>query len=327
MTIPKRSPERAERMQTVLGSGGQIAEELTLELRRNFTDDIRLVSRNPRKVHDTDQLVPADLMDAEATDRAVAGSDIVYLTVGLPMDSALWEQRFPSMMANTIAACRKHGARLVFFDNTYMYPRTATPQTEETPFEPFGRKATVRAQIATTLLEEMAAGTIDAVICRAPEFYGPGKTQSLTNAAVFDRIRRGKRPLVPLNPNTRRSLIWTPDASRALALIGNTPDAFGHTWHLPVPADRITYRGMIDVASEVIGRKIPLTTVPEWAFRLGGLMSPAITEAAELLPRYRQDTLFVSEKFSARFPDFPVTSYRDGIAALLQSEQRPAGDS
>jgi len=306
-------------MQTVLGSGGQIAEELTRELRRNFTDDIRLVSRNPRKVHDTDQLVPADLMDADATDRAVAGSDIVYLTVGLPMDAGLWEQRFPTMMANTTAACRNHGARLVFFDNTYMYPRTATPQTEQTPFEPVGRKATVRAQIAATLLAEMAAGTIDAVICRAPEFYGPGKTQSLTNAAVFDRIRRGKRPLVPLSARTRRSLIWTPDASRAMALLGNTPDAYGQTWHLPVDPDRLTYREMIDTASDVIGRKIPFTTVPEWAFRIGGLVNPAVKEAEELLPRYRQDNIFDSSKFTARFPDFPTTSYRDGISYLLQS--------
>lgn len=39
-------------MQTVLGAGGQIAEGLTRELHRNFSADIRLVSRNPRKVHE-----------------------------------------------------------------------------------------------------------------------------------------------------------------------------------------------------------------------------------------------------------------------------------
>ncbi|WP_225733215.1 NAD(P)H-binding protein [Pseudoclavibacter sp. CFCC 13796] len=76
-------------MQTVLGAGGQIAEELTRELHRNHTHDIRLVSRNPREVNDSDQLVSADLMDAKATKAAVAGSDTVYLTVGLPMDSGL----------------------------------------------------------------------------------------------------------------------------------------------------------------------------------------------------------------------------------------------
>ncbi|MFT4306089.1 MAG: NAD-dependent epimerase/dehydratase family protein [Microbacterium sp.] len=306
-------------MQTVLGSGGQIAEELTHELHRNHTRDIRLVSRDPRKVHDTDRLVPADLMDAEAADAAVAGSEVVYLTVGLPMDSGLWEARFPTMMGNTITACQKHGARLVFFDNTYMYPRTATPQTEDTPFEPVGRKATVRARIATALLTEMDAGRIDAVICRAPEFYGPGKTQSLTNSAVFNRITAGKRPLVPLSARTRRSLIWTPDASRAMALIGNTPDAYGQTWHLPIDPDRLTYRDIIDTASGIVGRKISLITVPEWAFRIGGFVNPAAKETEELLPRYRQDNNFDSSKFAARFPDHPPTSYRDGIAHLLQS--------
>lgn len=200
-------------MQTVLGAGGQIADELTRELYRNHTRDIRLVSRKPRRVHDTDDLVVADLMDAEATSRAVAGSEIVYLTGGLPMDSAMWDQKFPVMMANTIAASKEHGAKLVFFDNTYLYPRTDTPQTEETVFAPVGRKAAVRAQIATMLLREMAAGAIDAVIGRAPEFYGPGKTQSLTNSMVLDRIALGKRPLVPLNARAKRSLIWTPDAS------------------------------------------------------------------------------------------------------------------
>lgn len=304
-------------MQTILGSGGQIADELTRELHRNFTRDIRLVSRNPRKIRDTDQLLPADLMDAEAADAAVAGSDIVYFTVGLPMDSGLWEQRFPTMMANTIAACRAHGSRLVFFDNTYMYPRTAAPQTESTPFEPAGRKSVVRARIATMVLEEMEAGTIDAVICRAPEFYGPGKTQSLSKTAVFDRIGQSRRPLVPLNAHAKRSLIWTPDASRAMALIGNTPDAYGQTWHLPVDPDRLSYRQMIDIASEVTGRRIGYTTAPRWAFRIGGLLSPAVREAEELLPRYRQDNVFDSSKFAARFPGFEVTSYRDGIAELL----------
>lgn len=305
-------------MQTVLGAGGQIAEELARELHRDFTRDIRLVSRHPRKIHDTDELVPADLMDAEATDAAVAGSDVVYLTVGLPMNSGLWEQRFPTMMANTIAACRKHGSKLVFFDNTYMYPRTSASQTEETPFEPIGRKATVRARIATMLLAEMDAGNVEAVICRAPEFYGPGKTQSLTNSTVFDRIAQSRRPVVPLSAHTLRSLIWTPDASRAMAVIGNAPDAYGQTWHLPIDPERLTYQGMIDIASQVTGRKISYTTIPEWAFKVGGLLSSAVEETRELLPRYRQDNIFDSSKFAAEFPDFRVTSYREGITRILR---------
>lgn len=217
-------------------------------------------------------------MDAQATAAAVEGSDIAYLTVGLPIDSTLWEQQFPVMMANTIAACQKHGTKLVFFDNTYMYPRTSTPQVEDTPFEPAGRKATVRAQIATMLLNEMAAGTIEAVICRAPEFYGPGRTKSLTNSAVFDRIKHGKRPIIPVDAHTRRTLIWTPDASHAMGLIGNTPDAYGQTWHLPVDPARPTYDDVIKIAGQVTGETIRYTTVPAAAFHLAGLVNQSVKE-------------------------------------------------
>lgn len=304
-------------MQTVLGANGQIAEGLTRYLHDNVTGDIRLVSRKPGRLHATDQLFPADLMDADATADAVAGSDIAYLTVGLPIDSTLWEQRFPVMMANTIAACEEHGTKLVFFDNTYMYPRTSVPQVEDTRFQPVGRKATVRARIADMLREEIGAGRIEAVICRAPEFYGPGKTKSLTNSAVFDRIKQGKRPMIPVNAHTRRTLIWTPDASRGMGLIGNTPDAYGQTWHLPTDPERITYAQMIDIASDVTGRDIRYTTVPEIAFKVGGWFNPAVKEASELLPRYREDNIFDSSKFATRFPEFRITTYRGGITEIL----------
>ena len=174
-------------MQTILGAGGQIATELARELHDRFGVPLRLVSRHPRAVHPSDEVFAADLTDPAQTDDAVAGSDIAYLTAGLPADAKLWAEKFPAIMRNAIDACARHGAKLVFFDNTYMYPRTAVPQTEDTPFEPVGRKSVVRAQIATMLLNEMEAGTIEAVICRAPEFYGPDKTQSLSNMAVFDR--------------------------------------------------------------------------------------------------------------------------------------------
>ncbi|MEW1987326.1 NAD-dependent epimerase/dehydratase family protein [Brevibacterium casei] len=304
-------------MQTILGAGGPIADELARELHRNFTTDIRLVSRRPKQVNGTDELVAADLMDPVSTERAVAGSSIAYLTVGLPMDSALWEEKFPVMMRNVIDACKVHGTKLVFFDNTYMYPGTPAPQTESTGFAPGGRKGRVRAEIVTMLLEEMAAGTIEALIGRAPEFYGPGKTKSWSNMLVFDRIRAGKRPLVPVSARTKRSLIWTPDASRALALLGNTPDAYGQTWHLPIDENRQTYRQLIAIASAITGRRIGYTVLPLWVFKIGSRFNPMLAEAAELLPRYRGDNVFDTAKFTSRFPDFAVTTYEEGVRAIL----------
>ncbi|MCB9235981.1 MAG: NAD-dependent epimerase/dehydratase family protein [Bacteroidia bacterium] len=308
-------------MQTILGANGQIAEELARELHRNFTKEIRLVSRKPKKVNDSDQLFPANLMDAEATSQAVKGSEIAYLTVGLPMNAKMWAEQFPVMMQNVIEACKTHACKLVFFDNTYMYDKTVALQTEENPFVPVGQKSVIRAAITNQLLAEMKSKSLEAVICRAPEFYGPGKTQSLTNTLVFENIRQGKSPKVPLRDDKLRTLIWTPDASRAMALIGNTPDTYGQTWHLPCDDNRLTYKGLVGLAEEIYQKKLKYSLVKMWMTKLGGLFNPALREVQELLPRYLYDNIFSSEKFRQRFPEFRVTTYREGIEMIRMEQQ------
>ncbi|CAM3686050.1 NAD-dependent epimerase/dehydratase family protein [Roseateles saccharophilus] len=305
-------------MQTILGATGQIAVELARELRRNYTSDLRLVSRNPRKVNDTDELLPANLPDAGQTATAVRGSEVVYFTAGLPPDTALWEVQFPVMLRNSLDACRAAGAKFVYFDNTYMYPQDDRLLTEDAPFEPVGRKGRVRAQMASMVLQEMARGDIPVLIGRPPEFYGPGKTQSFTNALVIDRLRLGQKPRVPVRDDTRRTLIWTPDASRALAALGNASDAFGQTWHLPCCDERRTYRQFVAMASEVFGRPPDYRVVSRLAMTAAGLFSKEVREIRELLPRYRQDNLFDSSKFKRRFPDFAVTTYREGLRAIRE---------
>ena len=235
-------------MQTILGANGQIAIELARELQRNHTNDLRLVSRNPRKVNETDSLVSANLLDARQTLEAVKGK--------------------------------------------------------------------VRAAMASMVLEEMARGEIPVLIGRAPEFYGPGKTQSFTNALVIEKLQAGKKPRVPVRDDTRRTLIWTPDASRALAALGNAPDAFGQTWHLPCCDDRLTYKEFVAMASEVFGREPAYSVIGKWTLTAAGLFSKPVREIRELLPRYEQDNLFDSTKFKRRFPGFAVTTYRQGLELI-----------
>lgn len=306
-------------MQTILGANGPIAEELAKELFNNYTKNIRLVSRSPKKVNETDELFPANLLDAKQTEAAVKGSEIAYLTVGLPMNSKMWKEQFPIMMKNVLEACIKHHCKLVFFDNTYMYPKTSENQFEETIFRPSGIKSNVRAEIATMLLYAIKKGEIEAVICRAPEFYGPNKTQSITNSLLFSKIKQGKKIIVPLSDHTLRTLIWTPDASRAMALIGNTADCYNQTWHLPCDDNRLTYKEWIDIASSESKKKLNYSVIGFWIFKLGSLFNKEMEELLELLPRYKVDNIFISDKFKKRFPSFKYTNYKEGIRTILNS--------
>jgi putative NADH-flavin reductase len=59
-------------MQTILGAGGIIGIELAKSLPQ-YTKQIRLVSRQPRKVNPTDEIMPADLLNKEQVMKAVQG--------------------------------------------------------------------------------------------------------------------------------------------------------------------------------------------------------------------------------------------------------------
>ena len=123
-------------MQTIIGSGGAIGTPLTRELKA-YTNEIRLVSRNPKKVNETDELFPLDVNDLSQIDNAVAGSQVVYVTIGFPYRIKVWRNTWPPFMQAVIDACKKYRAKLVFLDNVYMYAKSSIPHmTEESPLNP-----------------------------------------------------------------------------------------------------------------------------------------------------------------------------------------------
>src|SRR6476646_1977201 len=130
-------------MQTILGANGAIGKSLAKELQR-YTDKVRLVSRHPKKVNEGDELVTADLNNAAQTDAAVQGSEVVFLTAGLDYKLKVWQAQWPEIMRNVITACKKHNAKLVFFDNIYMYDKNSLDNiTENAPINPPSKKGKI----------------------------------------------------------------------------------------------------------------------------------------------------------------------------------------
>ena len=180
-------------MQTVLGANGVIGRELSRHL-PEYSDRIRQVSRSPKRVNATDELFSADLLDAQATADAVAGSTVTYLVAGLKYDHTVWEEQWPKVMRNAMDACKRHRSALVFFDNVYAYGRVDGVMTEDTPYNPRSRKGDVRARIATMLMDEAKRGELSAMIVRAADFYGPDASLSVTHATVTERLKANKAP-------------------------------------------------------------------------------------------------------------------------------------
>ena len=304
-------------MQTILGANGVIARELSRQL-FGSTGRIRQVSRSPQRVNATDEAVAADLLDARATERAVAGSDVVYLVAGLKYETAVRQAQWPRVMRNVIEACQRHGARLVFLDNVYAYGRVEGVMTEDTAFDPSSRKGEVRAQIAITLLDEMRAGALEAMIVRSADFYGPGATASFVDATVFERLKEGKKPQWIGDPKAVHTFTYTPDVGRALALLGRSDEAYGETWHAPTSTQQLTGEEFVRLASRIAGQPYHLQVAPRWLLRLMGLFMPVLRENHEMLYQFEHDYRFDSSKIASRF-GLEATSYKDGISESLQA--------
>jgi nucleoside-diphosphate-sugar epimerase len=275
------------------------------------------VARNPKSVNPTDELMPADLLDGSQVDRAVAGSEVVYVTVGFPYSTKVWQQSWPPLINNVVAACQKHGAKLVFFDNVYMYDRSAIGHmTEESPINPPSEKGKVRAQIADTILSEVEKGTLTALVARSADFYGPGGTNSVLQAMVTDNLKKGKKSNWPADADKIHNFTYTPDAAKATALLGNTPDAYNQVWHLPTDSTPLTGRQWAALFTEAMSGKAGVQVMPAWLVGALSIFIPFMGEFKPMLYQYDQNYFFDSSKFSQRF-DFATTTPQQAVDAIV----------
>jgi nucleoside-diphosphate-sugar epimerase len=304
-------------MQIILGSGGAIGNDLAIEL-KSYTDKIRLASRNPKKINDDDELVKCNLTNPLDVDNAVKGCEIAYLTIGLPYSAKTWQEQWPGVMKNTIAACKKHKTKLVFFDNIYMYnPSKLNPMTEETEVLPSSKKGKVRAKIAQMVLDEIKEGKLQALIARSADFYGPGIKNSVLNEAVFNNLKLGKKANWFCSVNYLHNFTFTPDAAKATALLGNTAGAFGQIWHLPTAAP-ITGKEWIDKIANQLGIKPKTQIASKTIVQLIGLFNPVMKEFVEMLYQWENDYNFDSSKFENKF-NIHATSIDDAIKLIVKT--------
>lgn len=305
-------------MQTILGANGTIGKPLAKELKK-YTDAIRLVSRDPKKVNETDELFPADLSKAEELERAVAGSEVVYLLVGFEYNIKVWRKKWPALMREVIDACKKHGSKLVFFDNIYMYGIESLPHmTEDAVINPPSEKGKVRKQIADMLLNETKQGGLQALIARSADFYGPGNERSVLIETVYKNLAKGKKANWFGSTEKIHSFTYTPDAARATALLGNTASAYNQVWHVPTSGERLSSGEIISIFAEEMGAQNKTMIVPVWMIKLMGLFVPVMREFPEMNYQYENDYFFDSSKFEKAF-GIKATSYREGIRETVRS--------
>ena len=295
-------------MQTILGAGGAIGVELAKAL-NNFTNEIRLVSRNPKKVNETDTILAADLTVDAQIEQAIAGSTVCYLTVGFDYNTKLWQAKWPPLIRQVVDCCIRHNVKLVFFDNVYAIGGDNVKHiTESSPLSPSSKKGEVRAAVDKHILESVERGRLDAIIARAPDFFGPIKDKSILMNLLYDNLVKGKQAQWFCNADVIHTIGYTPDLAKGTALLGNTPEAFNQVWNLPVDSNALSGRAWAKLFADTMQAKADVQVLPAWGMKALGLFVPFMHEMYEMRYQYDRVYYFDAGKFVNKFGYTPTTN-------------------
>lgn len=262
-------------------------------------------------------MVSLDLNDPTQIEKAIAGSEVVYVTIGFKYSTREWQKVWPPFMKEVINACKRHNAKLVFFDNVYMYAKSEIPfMTENSRISPPGGKGKVRAELHEMIIQEAEKKNLTALIARAADFYGPDNHNSALKIMVADNLQKGKKAQVLGNVNKIHTYTFTPDAAKATAILGNTPEAFNQVWHLPTTKEKITTLDWIRLIANELNREVRFQKISTWMLHAIGVFVPMMREFPEMLYQYEMDYIFDSSKFEKHF-GLITTSPEEGIKKMI----------
>ncbi len=304
--------------QTILGAGGSIGVELAKSL-KDYTSEIKLVSRNPQKVNLTDTLYSADLTKKEDIFKAIEGSKITYVAIGFPYKTKVWKENWIPFMQNVISACLVHNSKLVYFDNVYAIGGDNIKHiTENSPISPISKKGEIKAEVDRLILKSIDKNNLEAIIARAPDFFGgTARANSILMNLVYDNIVKGKKSQWFCNAKYIHSMGYVPDLAKGTAMLGNTSAAYNQIWNLPTDTQKITGEEWINLFSSAMNAKNNYTTLPNWLVKALGFFVPLMKEIAEMNYQYDRDYYFDSKKFNDYF-DFTPTPNAIAVKQVIE---------
>jgi nucleoside-diphosphate-sugar epimerase len=297
-------------MHTILGAGGPVANSL-IDVLSNAGESVRLVSRKKIQTSGKAIWVGADLKDFLQLKKAVEGSTIIYMCAGLEYNKKVWAVEWPLIMQNLIDVTKYTGARLIFFDNVYMYGLVKGVMTEETPYNPVSVKGEIRAKIAEQLMHEAERGNIMATIARAADFYGAESLNSVFDSMVLMKYAKKQKAMWLGNTDAKHSFTYVPDTGEALYRLAKDTASTNQVWHLPTAA-ALEGKKFIELAASAFNVKPEYTRINKLLLQIIGLFNKVIGETVEMYYQYQYDYVFSSEKFEKAYGLKP-TSYGDGI--------------
>jgi nucleoside-diphosphate-sugar epimerase len=260
----------------VTGATGFTGGHLARTLRRRGYDVAALV-REPSKAADLESegitVVPGDLRDRTALQRAVSGSEVIYHIAAIYRQAGLPEAEYRQVNAESvrtlIEAAHGGGVRRVVHCSTVGVHGDveSPPANEDAPLRPGDVYQHTKLEGERNARDAAARTGIELVIVRPSGIYGPGDRRLLK---LFRGIVR--RRFVTLgHGNIYYHLTFIDDLVEGFRLCGEVQRAAGRTYIL-AGSELTTLNVLTALIAQEAGVPPPTWHLPVWPFRAAGAL-------------------------------------------------------
>ncbi len=327
----------AERTVLVTGASGAVGPALVARLlSEGYRTRVLSRGRSPLTFPtDRVDVRAADVVDATAVRKAVAGADWVFHLAALlhvpghPPELAPSYERVNVEGARVVAReCARAGvARLVFFSTISVYGATAgaEPADEDSPPRPDSLYAESKLRGEAQVGDVGATGGLATTVLRLASVYGPHVKGNYSRLAQALRARW----FVPIGPGqNRRTLVHEADVAEAAVLAAMRPEAVGRVYN--VSDGRIHRLGEVVAAiCRALGRRPPRLHLPMSLARRAAEGADLLLSAAgrghglaSFVDKYAEDVAVRADRIQRELnfrPRFDVDEgWRDALRSGLR---------
>lgn len=260
-------------------------------------------------------MMGGDASDPEFAIKAARAADVVYQCAAPPYTQ--WSELFPKLQESIVEATATASAKLVSFENLYMYgPSHGAPITESMGFGATSRKGRLRAQMAKDLAAAARAGRIRLTTGRASDYFGPRAMLSHAGERMFRPVMAGKKAQMMGDPDQPHTYSFVPDIAAGLVELGMSEAADGKVWHLPNPRT-VTPRQFVDRIGLAYRVSADVSAMSRRMVSVVGMFNKDVKEIKEVLYQFEEPWVVDSTAFADQF-GISATPLDEAIATTAE---------
>lgn len=184
-------------------------------------------------------LLAGDVRDPHLVDEAVAGTDTVFhlaALIGIPYSYVAPESYVQTNVVgshNVVAACRRHGARMVHTSTSETYGSALrVPMDETHPAQPQSPYSASKIAADAMVLSYRAAFGTEVAVCRPFNTYGPRQSARAVVPAILGQLAAGADVIHLGSTTPTRDFTYVTDTVAGFLAIGACDAAMGRTLNL-----------------------------------------------------------------------------------------------